>query len=59
MHGIELGYRMTLSVVCNVYVRYVELQQRIYKISFPIAIKDCAISGFSGGVNQLFGLHSV
>jgi len=59
MYGVELDYIMTLFVVCDTYIRYVELQQWIYKISFHIAIKDGAISGFRGGVDQLFGLRSV
>lgn len=59
MYGVEVGYIMTLFVVCNISVKYVELQQRIYKISFRIAIKECVISGIRSGVNQLFGLSSV
>jgi len=59
MHGIEMGYIMTLFVVCNISVKYVELQQRIYKISFRIATEECVISGFRSGVNLLFGLRSV
>jgi hypothetical protein len=59
MYGVEFDYILTLFVVCDTYVRYIELQQRIYKISFHIAIKDGAISGFRGVVDQLSGLRSV
>jgi hypothetical protein len=40
MHGIEVSYIMTLFVVCNISVKYVDLQQRIYKLSFRIEIKS-------------------
>jgi hypothetical protein len=47
MHGIELDYIMTVFLVCNIYVSYVELQQRIDKISFRIAltVRDFRLPG--------------